>query len=400
MYGAGGFLLRRQQGKAAMHEILRMEVYSTEGVGFMGKYLKSPYLEILVMVGILVLSYVGIGLVSAGLEPPPGGMSGMAIFGILLGSFFLSFGIALLAVMGGIGGGVLFTPILLAFTSVDSLIVRATGLVVAMFSGLISTGPFMRRGLANLKICILAATAYGIGAFTGAQGALLVAKHLGAMGEGLVRLALGLIILSLAGYFVFGGQKIEWPEVKQVDPFTEKLKLTQPYYEASLNKIVEYKVTRAWLLAMVVVIVGMLSGFFGLGAGWAIVPALNLVMAVPLKVAAACSGVLLGMGDCVALWPYLLSGAIIPLFAAPWLVGQVLGGLVGAYILMRVKAGFIRILLIGVMIFTSYGLITKALSVMQVMREPPVWVTALVFAVILGSVILKLSGWSRRSKTA
>lgn len=348
----------------------------------------------------MVLSYVGIGLVSAGLEPPPGGMSGMAIFGILLGSFFLSFGIALLAVMGGIGGGVLFTPILLAFTSVDSLIVRATGLVVAMFSGLISTGPFMRRGLANLKICILAATAYGIGAFVGAQGALLVAEHLGALGEGLVRLALGLIILSLAGYFVFGGQKIEWPEVKQVDPFTEKLKLTQPYYEASLNKVVEYKVTRAWLLAMVVVGVGMLSGFFGLGAGWAIVPALNLVMAVPLKVAAACSGVLLGMGDCVALWPYLLSGAIIPLFAAPWLVGQVLGGLVGAYILMRVKAGFIRILLIGVMVFTSYGLITKALSVMKVMPEPPVWVTGLVFAVILVSVLVKLSGWSRRSKTA
>jgi hypothetical protein len=364
----------------------------------MGKYLKSPYLEILVMVGILVVSYVGIGLVSAGLEPPPGGMSGMAIFGILLGSFLLSFGIALLAVMGGIGGGVLFTPILLAFTAVDSLIVRATGLVVAMFSGLISTGPFMRRGLANLKICILAATAYGIGAFGGAQGALLVAEHLGATGEGLVRIVLGLIILSLAGYFIFGGQKIEWPEVKKVDKFTDKLKLTQPYYEASLDKIVEYKVTRAWLLALVVVGVGLLSGFFGLGAGWAIVPALNVVMAVPLKVAAACSGVLLGMGDCVALWPYLLSGAIIPLFAAPWLVGQVLGGLVGAYILMRVKAGFIRILLIGVMIFTSYGLVTKGLNVMKVIGETPLWLTGIVFGVILLSVILKIISWSKAQR--
>ena len=44
----------------------------------------------------------------------------------------------------------------------------------------------MRRGLANLKIYFCAA-AYGIGAFTGAQGAIYVAKHLGATGEGLVR---------------------------------------------------------------------------------------------------------------------------------------------------------------------------------------------------------------------
>jgi len=62
--------------------------------------------------------------------------------------------------------------------------------------------------------------------------------------------------------------------------------------------------------------VGVISGFFGLGAGWAIVPVMNLIMGVPLKVAAACSGILIGMGDCISVWPYLLAGAIIPLFAA------------------------------------------------------------------------------------
>lgn len=358
----------------------------------MSKWLKSPYIEILFMIGVIAIAFVGMGMISSGLETPEGGMSGVTIFWILFGSFLLSFGIAIVAVMGGIGGGVLFTPIMLAFTSVDSLIVRATGLIVAMFSGLISTGPFMKRGLANLKICILAATAYGIGAFGGAQGAILVAEHLGATGEGLVRIALGCIILLLAVYFIVGGQKIEWPEVKKVDKFTEKLKLTQPYYEASLDRVVEYKVTRAALMAVVVVVVGMLSGFFGLGAGWAIVPALNMVMAVPLKVAAACSGVLLGMGDCVALWPYLLAGAIIPLFAAPWLVGQVLGGLVGAYVLMRIKAGFIRTILIGIMFFTSFGLVTKGLNVMDIMGPVPNSVTLSLLSIIVLFIVLNLSG--------
>jgi uncharacterized membrane protein YfcA len=358
----------------------------------MKRFLKTPYIEILIMVGVLALSFLGMMLIAGGMETPHGGMNIWTIIGILFGSFLLSFCIALLAVMGGIGGGVLFTPIMLAFTGVDSLVVRATGLIVAMFSGLISTGPFMKRGLSNLKLCVMAATAYGIGAFVGAQGALIVAKHLGATGEGLVRMALGSIILLLACYFIWGGQKIEWPEVKKVDRFTRWLNITQPYYEESLGQVVDYKLTRAWLLLIVVLLIGTLSGFFGLGAGWAIVPALNLVMAVPLKVAAACSGVLLGMGDCVAVWPYLLAGAIIPLFAAPWLVGQVLGGLVGAYVLLRIKAGFIRIILIGIMFFTAFGLLAKGLRVLGAVPDVPMWLNGLVFLGCIGFVVLALMG--------
>ena len=353
----------------------------------MKRFFKSPWLEVNIMLAVLIVCYIGLALIGWGAETPAGGMSGKAIWGWLLGFFLLSFAIAMVAVIGGIGGGVLFTPFMLAFTSVDSLIVRATGLIVAMFSGLVSTGPFMRGGLANLRICIFCAAAYGVGAFSGAQGAIFVAKHLGETGEGLVRLALGIILCSLAVYFVVGGKKIEWPEVKKVDSFTKLLKLSQPYYEFSLNKVIDYPLTRAgWVLAAIIG-VGLLSGFFGLGAGWAIVPAQNLIMAVPLKVAAANSGVLLGMGDCIGVWPYLLMGAIIPLFAAPWLVGQVLGGLLGALILIKVKAGFVRYLLIGFMFFACFGLLTKGLNMLGVMGEVPMWVTGVVFVGIFVIVI-------------
>lgn len=353
----------------------------------MRKYFVSPWLEMMIMLAVVIISLVAMVLISAGIEAPADGMSAMKISGLVAGFFLLSFGIALVAVIAGIGGGVLFTPIMLAFTSVDSLIVRATGLVVAMFSGLVSTGLFLRQGLANLKICIYSATAYGVGAFVGAKGAIYVAKHLGPMGEGLVRISLGVILFGLAGYFIFGGKKIEWPEVKRVDGFTQFLNFSQPYYEQSLGKVVDYKVTRAWLMLIVIISVGMLSGFFGLGAGWAIVPAQNLVMGIPLKVAAANSGVLLGMGDCVAVWPYLLMGAMIPLFVAPWLVGQVVGGIVGALILIRVKAGFVRIILIGIMFFTTYGLVAKGLNAMGLIPEPPFWMTAGIFVVIVALIV-------------
>ena len=75
------------------------------------------------------------------------GFSGVDIVFI---SFVLSFLVAILSVIAGVGGGVIFTPLMLAFTSIDTLIIRSTGLVVAMFSGLVASGPFMREGHAGI----------------------------------------------------------------------------------------------------------------------------------------------------------------------------------------------------------------------------------------------------------
>ncbi|MFC2008334.1 sulfite exporter TauE/SafE family protein [Chloroflexota bacterium] len=318
-------------------------------------------------------------------------MSAGTISGLLLAFFLLSFAIAFVAVVAGIGGGVIFTPIMLAFTGVDSLIVRATGLVVAMFSGLIATGPFMRRGLSNLKLCILCTSALAIGTLVGAQGALWVAEYMGATSEGMVRLVLGVILLSIATYFTFGSN-MEWPEVKRVDRFTRWLNITQPYYEPSIDKVIDYQITRAWGGLMAMFLIGLISGFFGLGGGWAVVPALNLIMGVPLKVAAACSGVLLGVGSCSGIWPYLLNGFIIPLFVAPWLVGQVLGGLLGAHILIRIKARFVRLILIGIMFFTSFALVTKGLKTLGYMGEVPMSVFLGMFLIIMVAVVLAILG--------
>ena len=78
---------------------------------------------------------------------------------LIITSFVLSVVIAIVAVIAGVGGGVIFTPLMLAFTSIDTLIIRSTGLVVAMFSGLVATGPFMRKGLADIKLVFLGGAA-------------------------------------------------------------------------------------------------------------------------------------------------------------------------------------------------------------------------------------------------
>lgn len=358
----------------------------------MNRLLKSPWLELSVMVAVVTMSYIALLLISKGATIPPGGMALTSITGLLFGFFLLSFAIAMIAVLAGIGGGVIFTPIMLAFTPVDSLIIRGTGLIVAMFSGLVSTGPFMKSGVGNLKLSIYCCCGYGIGGFIGAQGAIWTANQMGVTGEGIIRIILGGIVLLLALYFFWGGVKREWPEVKKVDRFTRWLGLTQPYYEESLSKVVDYQATKAGLGLVAMCGVGLISGFFGMGAGWAIVPTMNLIMEVPLKVAAASSGILIGMGDCITVWPYLLAGAIIPLFVAPWLVGQVMGGIIGAHVLIRVRARSIRYILIGIMVISSFGLVTKGLVSLGYISSVPGAVHAVALLIIMTGVVLAIVG--------
>ena len=220
---------------------MKLELEKNSG----SKYFKSPWLEAVIMIVILVISFFALVLISAQTEmPQDGGMETKIIVGYIIGFFLISFAIAVIAVIAGIGGGVLFTPIMLAFTSVDSLIIRATGLIVAMFSGLISTGLFMKKGLGNFKMCSLLTSSQGVGAFLGAQGAIYIYKYLGSQGEASIRLLLGIILICISIYFLVGGKKLEFPEVKKVDRFTKLLNLSQTYYEESENRMVGYQVTR------------------------------------------------------------------------------------------------------------------------------------------------------------
>jgi len=263
---------------------------------------------------------------------------------------------------------------------------------------LISTGGFSRTGLGNLRICIYACVAYGIGGFAGSIGAVTLASRMGETGEGTIRLVLGAILLGLVIFFLRGGKKTEWPEVLTKDRLTEALHLHLPYFEPSLGKVVCYSLHRAGWFFLSVLAIGLIGGFFGMGAGWAIVPAQNLILGLPLKVAAANSGILLGMGNCIATWPYIHNGAIIPIFAAPWLVGQVLGGLIGTRMLINIRSGFVRLLLIGFLGFSAYGLLTRGFSCIGIMPPLPLWVTGLVFISIFSLIIVAIIKESNRQE--
>ena len=282
-----------------------------------------------------------------------GDMAGIDGFLILMA---ISIVIGIVAVLGGVGGGVVFTPLMMGFTSVDSFIIRATGLLVAMAGSLVAARPFLFRGLANIRLLLMAAVPYAIFAVIGALLAGYVKNTFGDTGEAVIRLSLGVLVIGIASLIFFGGKKVEYPEVKEVDSITERLALSASYYEESLQKVVNYRLAKAPVGIVLFCFVGLISGLFGLGAGWAMVPSLNLVMLAPLKVAAASSKVLIGIGDTAAIWQYIMEGGIFVSFAVPCVIGLVIGTIIGAKIMIKIKAGFVRYLIIGIMLFSGIKL--------------------------------------------
>ena len=355
------------------------------------KLLRSPYLEIIIMISSVVLSYFGLIILGAVPETPADGvMATSTVVAIQFALFMLSVAIALISVIAGIGGGVIFTPIMLAFTSVNSVVVRGAGLIVAMFSGLISTGIFIKKGLCEYRTALLMTISQAIGALIGALLAIGLASSTGATGEGVLRLSLGLVLVALAVYFLTGGKKLEHPEVRKVDRLSASLHLDGEYFEESEGRMFPYKVHRVGWATLLILLVGFIGGFFGMGGGWAITPVLNVCMGLPMKVAAASSGAILGIGSCVSIWAYMSAGAIIPFFVLPWLAGQVIGGFIGSYALARIKVHTVRLILIGIMFFTSFGLVTKALSTLGMMKNPSSMTQVIVFTVIIALVILAI----------
>ena len=107
----------------------------------------------------------------------------------------------------------------------------------------------------------------------------------------------------------------------------------------------------------------MLAGLFGLGAGWANLPVLNLLMGAPLKVSAGTSSFILSLVDSSAAWVYINRGAVLPMIAVPSVLGMMLGARIGARLLDVLKGSVIRRMVIAVLFFAGLRALLKGMGV-------------------------------------
>lgn len=289
------------------------------------------------------------------LAAAPAEAGGIAWWVWVLALFIFSFVLGIVAVLAGVGGGVLFVPIVSSFFPFHLDYVRGAGLLVALAGALSAGPPLMRKGLADLRLGLPMALVGSISSIAGALVGL-------AMPAQEVQLLLGIVIISIAAIMIKAGRS-GYPEVSQPDRMSQMLGISGLYYDEFGKHEVAWKVHRTPVGILLFFVIGFVGGMFGLGAGFANVPVFNLLMGVPLKVAVATSGLVLSINGSAAAWVYLFKGAVLPLIAVPSIGGMMLGSKIGAKLLPKVNARTIRMIVITILALSGFRSLLKGLGI-------------------------------------
>ncbi|MDZ7663583.1 MAG: sulfite exporter TauE/SafE family protein [Thiohalophilus sp.] len=290
-------------------------------------------------------------------EIPMNETSEMPWWGWPLLLFIVTFFLGIVAVLGGVGGGVLFVPIVGGFFPFHLDFVRGAGLLVAL-AGALAAGPgLLRGGLASLRLVLPLAVIASASAIVGAMVGL-------ALPTNLVQTLLGVTILAIV-VLMWLAKKSEYPNVPVADRLSSSLRITGIYNEPHSGQDIDWKVHRTPLGLVMFFFIGMLAGMFGLGAGWANVPVLNLLMGAPLKVSVASSKFLLSIVDTSAAWVYINQGAVLAMIAVPSIIGIMLGSLVGVRLLKRTRAAMIRKIVIIILTLAGSRALLKGLGIWE-----------------------------------
>jgi uncharacterized membrane protein YfcA len=267
----------------------------------------------------------------------------------------VTFVLGVISVLGGVGGGVLFVPIVSGLFPFHLDFVRGTGLLIAL-AGALAAGPtLLRGGIANLQLAMPPALIASAAAIAGANIGL-------ALPDNIIHLALGTMLMGIVG-LMLAARKSSVPEVPRADTLGQVLRIHGIYHDSLSGRDIDWQVHRTPQGLILFVLVGMMAGMFGIGAGWANVPVLNLVMGVPLKVSIGTSSFLLSIVDSAAAWIYLHHGAMLVIIAVPSMLGMMLGSTVGVGLLSRANVTVLRKVVVGLLLLAGIRALLKGFGI-------------------------------------
>ena len=270
-----------------------------------------------------------------------------------LALFALSFAIGIVAVLAGIGGGVLFVPLVAGFFPFHLDFVRAAGLLIALSGALAASPRLLESGLASLRLGLPLAL---VGSVTAIAGAVLSF----ALPADALQVALGVVIL-VAVAMIWGAPAARRPAATS-DSVGAALRMHGIYHDPASREEIAWRAQRTPAGLAGFALIGVIAGMFGLGAGWANVPVLTLVMGVPLKLAVGTSGFVLSVIDTAAAWVYLHRGAVLPMLVVPSIIGVMLGAKLGARALVRAPTALVRHAVLVLLTLAALRALTRGLG--------------------------------------
>lgn len=268
----------------------------------------------------------------------------------------LGFVIGIVAVVAGVGGGVMFVPLAAALFPIHVDFIRGAGLMVALVGAVAAAPILMERRLSRIRLAVPLALAGSVGSIVGARVGLMVPDRA--------------IMTVLAVLMIFIAVQTAVTGLRARRSAADRRRTEPPDGDA---RSISDRVAAAWVLHGVYrdpatgeeapwrarhivpaiglfVGIGVIGGALGVGAGWANVPVLASLVGLPLKMAAATSGLIIVANSSAAAWVYLREGALDALVVIPAVAGMIGGTRIGARILGSARPGAVRALVVLVLV--------------------------------------------------
>ena len=268
--------------------------------------------------------------------------------------FLLGIAAGVIGSILGLGGGIIIVPALtLGFgMSMRTAVAASTVSIIATSTG--AAVAYLRDRLTNTRVAIWLEMGTSIGALSGA----LVAGYLS---QRLLFILFG-ALLSYSAYNMFRARRETRPSEVVPDPLSRRLKLTGSYYDKALGQRVDYQVTRTLAGLILMYFSGAAAGLLGIGAGIFKVPAMDQVMRMPFKASTATSNFMIGVTAASGGVVYFARGDVQPLVAGPVVLGVLLGAIVGAKMMVHMKANLIRLCFLPLVAYTALEMIYRGVK--------------------------------------
>lgn len=110
------------------------------------------------------------------------------------------------------------------------------------------------------------------------------------------------------------------------------------------------------------VVGGIVSALLGVGGGVVLVPAMHLLMGLPLRAATATSNLMIGVTVTASAFLYISRGAVDAFVAGPTVLGVVVGATLGSRVSHRIDLRVLRLLFVVVLCIVAAQMAARALD--------------------------------------
>ena len=240
----------------------------------------------------------------------------------------------------GIGGGVFLIPFMTLALGMPIKVAIAVSLigVIATSSGAASV--YVRDHLTNLRLAMFLEVGTTFGAIAGAVVGILVPNVY-------LFLTFGVVVLYAAASMVRVAETAKDRAYRGGEgerPLVKRLNLSSVYFDQEDQGVYRYRVDRPGAGFGASAAAGVFSGLLGVGGGFIKVPAMNVLMHVPVKAAVATSNFMIGVTAAASAFIYYSQGLVDPSLAAMVIIGVFTGTNLGTRLLVRSKAADVRFL--------------------------------------------------------